>query len=72
MTVDSGNKCESILVTLSRKEKATQTIVDVVQASMWVVRVIDDQGTSQTVTILSRVMRMIPKCSCLVSAGEVV
>jgi len=69
MTVDSGKNYE---FHSAIKRKGTRTIVDIIQSGMGVAWVIDDQWTSQTIAILGREMRMIPKCPCLAIGLEVV
>ena len=48
------------------------TIVDVVHVRKWVIRVIKDEWTTETITILRRVMSVIPISSRLADGGKVV
>ena len=45
------------------------TIIDIVQMCVWILRVVDHKRTSETIAILRRHMRVIPKCSCLCDEG---
>ena len=46
----------------ARRESRKQiTIVDVVEASMWVFRVIDNERTPETITVLCGQVTMVPE-----------
>jgi len=45
------------------------TVINIVQVRVWIVRVVDHKRTSETIAILRRHMRVIPKCSCLCDEG---
>ena len=41
------------------------TVVDVIQITLRVVGIIDDKGPTHTITVLSLIMAVIPKCTLI-------
>jgi len=41
------------------------TVVDVIQTTLRVVGIIDDKGPTDTITVLSLIMTVIPKCTLI-------
>ena len=41
------------------------TVVDIIQTGVRVVGIIDDKGTTDTITVLSLIMTVIPKCTLI-------
>jgi hypothetical protein len=42
------------------------TVVDVIQSTLRVVGIIDDKGATDTITVLSLIMTVIPKCTLII------
>ena len=64
MIVDSAVEMDSSKV--QRKLDTDLTVVDVIQTTLRVVRIIDDKGATDTITVLSLIMTVIPKCTLII------
>ena len=42
------------------------TVVDVIQSTLRVLGIIDDKGATDTITVLSLIMAVIPKCTLII------
>ena len=71
ITVVSAKLCMSI-VRCPSFWRAVRTVVDVIERCMRVVRVVDDEGTTKTITVLRRQVAVVPEGASLIRNREVV
>ena len=50
----------------------SRLVVDIVKARMRVIGIVDDESTTEAVTVLGRQMAVVPECTSLVGRREVV
>ena len=43
------------------KPSVNLTVVDIIQTGLRIIRIVDHQGPTQTIAVLSRIMAVIPK-----------
>ena len=55
-----------------RKGDHSRVVIDVVERRMRVIGVVDDEGATKTVAVLSRQVAVVPESAGLVGCGEVV
>ena len=49
--------------TLTLGGRGVPTVIEVVQMAVWIIRIFDDDDTSETIAILDRQVAVIPVCT---------